>query len=87
MKLLQSQTVQKRYIQLCNKILEIENKYKEKKDKEISVINKQIDELHKRCPHKYGNVVYYGDPAGGSDSYYKCKDCGLWSKNRIKEKK
>lgn len=30
--------------------------------------------IRNSCPHT--NTIYHSDPAGGSDSYRECKECG-----------
>jgi hypothetical protein len=33
-----------------------------------------VTELQKECKHR--QRTYYGDPAGGNDSFHECNDCG-----------
>lgn len=41
----------------------------------------KLTALQERCPHE--NVVWFNDPAGGSDSTYECADCLKWSRSKF----
>ena len=41
-------------------------------------LREELNQLPERCPHE--DVTFNPDPAGGSDSYYHCHDCGAESR-------
>ncbi len=43
-------------------------------DETVAQIDVQLGTLRKKCTHE--ETQYYGDPAGGNDSYTECLICG-----------
>lgn len=58
---------------ICNCNTEINNARKQCKDK-IEKLKEEIKLIRKSCNHI--DFSFYGDPAGGSDSFNKCNICG-----------
>lgn len=44
-------------------------------------LNAQLSKAQSECMHEV--TTYYGDPAGGSDSWYECLICGLHSRTNL----
>lgn len=44
------------------------------RDRAIEKLKARLKETQKTCSHK--RTIYYSDPAGGSDSFDECQDCG-----------
>lgn len=42
----------------------------------LKELDARLAEIQKHCAHD--KFTYHGDPAGGSDSFYKCDDCGKY---------
>lgn len=48
----------------------------ERHKRKIARLNAKMAEMRTKCQHK--KCTYHGDPAGGSDSYHECDDCGKY---------
>ena len=66
------------------KSLTIKNRRKQLYRK-IAEAREELQNLPKRCPHE--DVLFIPDPAGHSDSFYRCNDCGLESSRDPREKR
>lgn len=51
------------------------NRTEEAFNRETAVIRERIGKVQGSCPHY--SVTRHGDPAGGSDSWNECEDCGV----------
>ena len=43
-------------------------------DTAVGKNKESLSQLQRECKHRL--KTYYGDPAGGHDSFYECNDCG-----------
>lgn len=64
------ETLNKEVSKLWNKKHELATKYTE----QLIEIDKKLTEIQAGCNHP--DTYYQADPAGGSDSGYKCNVCG-----------
>lgn len=52
--------------------------FRKQQDEDTKKAQQQISAIQAGCPHAI--VEYFGDPAGGSDSFWECGICGKQSK-------
>ncbi len=58
-------------------------KLKEEYESSCKQIRQEIRSAQNNCPHP--DHSFHVDPAGGSDSYFQCDNCGLISKRGFKK--
>jgi hypothetical protein len=61
--------------QITRKQMELEKKH----EKEKAELEKDLSEIRKKCKHE--SITWFGDPAGGSDSFEECNVCGKQAKS------
>lgn len=64
------QDINRRYARCLREIEELKNKY----DSDVKSLHTRIRGIQDNCSHP--DFSFYGDAAGGHDSYNKCNICG-----------